>query len=531
MSFTTVAFFVFLLAGIVVYYVLPKNVQWIWLLILSYIYYFTFSIKASLFMVFATVTIYFGGIWLQNIQNTGDRYLKDNKETLSREDKKAYKESLRRKKRWVLFLILLLDFGMLAVVKYSNFAIENINSVLGLIGKEPIGLLGMGLPLGISFFTFQSVSYAIDVYQGKYECEKNIFKMGLFVSFFPQLLQGPIGRYDRLGKQLYSGHSFNLKNVEYGLQRIGWGLFKKVVIADRAAVLVLNVFNNYEAYSGFHYIMAVLMYSVDLYMDFSGGIDIVIGAAQMFGITMDENFRQPYFSKSIGEFWRRWHITLGAWLKAYVFYPVSVSGLVKKWNHFARKHVGKYLTKMGIFAMTLFPVWMCNGLWHGAQWNYILYGMYYFVILLAGEAVAPVREMVLERFHLDCHALYWRVPQILKTWMIIFTGEMFFRAEGAAAGFHMFRSIFQGFELQKLWDGTLLGMGLNAADFAAVGFGILIVAVADILKERKLLNWDKLQEMKLPVRWILYYGLIFAVLLLGAYGTGYQQVDLIYAGF
>ena len=287
MSFTTVAFFVFLLAGIVVYYVLPKNVQWIWLLILSYIYYFTFSIKASLFMVFATVTIYFGGIWLQNIQNTGDRYLKDNKETLSREDKKAYKESLRRKKRWVLFLILLLDFGMLAVVKYSNFAIENINSVLGLIGKEPIGLLGMGLPLGISFFTFQSVSYAIDVYQGKYECEKNIFKMGLFVSFFPQLLQGPIGRYDRLGKQLYSGHSFNLKNVEYGLQRIGWGLFKKVVIADRAAVLVLNVFNNYEAYSGFHYIMAVLMYSVDLYMDFSGGIDIVIGAAQMFGITMD----------------------------------------------------------------------------------------------------------------------------------------------------------------------------------------------------------------------------------------------------
>ena len=287
MSFTTVAFFVFLLAGIVVYYVLPKNVQWIWLLILSYIYYFTFSIKASLFMVFATVTIYFGGIWLQNIQNTGDRYLKDNKETLSREDKKAYKESLRRKKRWVLFLILLLDFGMLAVVKYSNFAIENINSVLGLIGKEPIGLLGMGLPLGISFFTFQSVSYAIDVYQGKYECEKNIFKMGLFVSFFPQLLQGPIGRYDRLGKQLYSGHSFNLKNVEYGLQRIGWGLFKKVVIADRAAVLVLNVFNNYEAYSGFHYIMAVLMYSVDLYMDFSGGIDIVIVAAQMCGITMD----------------------------------------------------------------------------------------------------------------------------------------------------------------------------------------------------------------------------------------------------
>lgn len=304
-------------------------------------------------MVFATVTIYFGGIWLQNIQNTGDRYLKDNKETLSREDKKAYKESLRRKKRWVLFLILLLDFGMLAVVKYSNFAIENINSVLGLMGKEPIGLLGMGLPLGISFFTFQSVSYAIDVYQGKYECEKNIFKMGLFVSFFPQLLQGPIGRYDRLGKQLYSGHSFNLKNVEYGLQRIGWGLFKKVVIADRAAVLVLNVFNNYEAYSGFHYIMAVLMYSVDLYMDFSGGIDIVIGAAQMFGITMDENFRQPYFSKSIGEFWRRWHITLGTWMKDYIFYPMSLSKKMNKFGKWERSTLAIHLEEHFLYALLI----------------------------------------------------------------------------------------------------------------------------------------------------------------------------------
>ena len=370
MSFTTVAFFVFLLAGIVVYYVLPKNVQWIWLLILSYIYYFTFSIKASLFMVFATVTIYFGGIWLQNIQNTGDRYLKDNKETLSREDKKAYKESLRRKKRWVLFLILLLDFGMLAVVKYSNFAIENINSVLGLMGKEPIGLLGMGLPLGISFFTFQSVSYAIDVYQGKYECEKNIFKMGLFVSFFPQLLQGPIGRYDRLGKQLYSGHSFNLKNVEYGLQRIGWGLFKKVVIADRAAVLVLNVFNNYEAYSGFHYIMAVLMYSVDLYMDFSGGIDIVIGAAQMFGITMDENFRQPYFSKSIGEFWRRWHISLSTWFREYVYIPLGGN----------RKGDSRTITNLLI-------VWMLTGFWHGAAWNFVAWGLYYGIILILEKFV------------------------------------------------------------------------------------------------------------------------------------------------
>lgn len=370
-----------------------------------------------------------------------------------------------------------------------------------------------------------------DVYWGRIKAEHNFGKVALFLGFFPQIMEGPISSWNDTADALWECRPVRSENLTKGIIRIAWGLFKKIVVADRLSVLVAAIYDDYTSYHGVMIVVVAIAYTLQLYMEFSGCMDIVIGSGNLFGVDLPENFRQPFFAGNASEFWRRWHITLGAWLKAYVFYPVSVSGLVKKWNHFARKHVGKYLTKMGIFAMTLFPVWMCNGLWHGAQWNYILYGMYYFVILLAGEAVAPVREMVLERFHLDCHALYWRVPQILKTWMIIFTGEMFFRAEGAAAGFHMFRSIFQGFELQKLWDGTLLGMGLNAADFAAVGFGILIVAVADILKERKLLNWDKLQEMKLPVRWILYYGLIFVVLLLGAYGTGYQQVDLIYAGF
>ena len=486
MSFTTVAFFVFLLAGIVVYYVLPKNVQWIWLLILSYIYYFTFSIKASLFMVFATVTIYFGGIWLQNIQNTGDRYLKDNKETLSREDKKAYKESLRRKKRWVLFLILLLDFGMLAVVKYSNFAIENINSVLGLIGKEPIGLLGMGLPLGISFFTFQSVSYAIDVYQGKYECEKNIFKMGLFVSFFPQLLQGPIGRYDRLGKQLYSGHSFNLKNVEYGLQRIGWGLFKKVVIADRAAVLVLNVFNNYEAYSGFHYIMAVLMYSVDLYMDFSGGIDIVIGAAQMFGITMDENFRQPYFSKSIGEFWRRWHITLGTWMKDYIV-----------------------------------------GIWHGAAWKYIAYGLYNGFIIAISNLLEPVYKKLLSKFHINATSRGWTLWQIIRTFILVNIGWYFDMADSVSQALCMIRWSIQGLSFSQL-NSSLLDLGIEARDYIIIIAGCIIVFIISVLKEKGIAIRESIAAKPLAVRWAAYYALIAVILIFGYIGA---TQGFIYANF
>ena len=527
MSFTTVAFFVFLLAGIVVYYVLPKNVQWIWLLILSYIYYFTFSIKASLFMVFATVTIYFGGIWLQNIQNTGDRYLKDNKETLSREDKKAYKESLRRKKRWVLFLILLLDFGMLAVVKYSNFAIENINSVLGLIGKEPIGLLGMGLPLGISFFTFQSVSYAIDVYQGKYECEKNIFKMGLFVSFFPQLLQGPIGRYDRLGKQLYSGHSFNLKNVEYGLQRIGWGLFKKVVIADRAAVLVLNVFNNYEAYSGFHYIMAVFMYSVDLYMDFSGGIDIVIGAAQMFGITMDENFRQPYFSKSIGEFWRRWHITLGTWMKDYIFYPMSLSKKMNKFGKWGKKHFGNTFGRTLPICFANIVIFFIVGIWHGAAWKYIAYGLYNGFIIAISNLLEPVYKKLLSKFHINATSRGWTLWQIIRTFILVNIGWYFDMADSVSQALCMIRWSIQGLSFSQL-NSSLLDLGIEARDYIIIIAGCIIVFIISVLKEKGIAIRESIAAKPLAVRWAAYYALIAVILIFGYIGA---TQGFIYANF
>ena len=512
MSFTTVAFFVFLLAGIVVYYVLPKNVQWIWLLILSYIYYFTFSIKASLFMVFATVTIYFGGIWLQNIQNTGDRYLKDNKETLSREDKKAYKESLRRKKRWVLFLILLLDFGMLAVVKYSNFAIENINSVLGLMGKEPIGLLGMGLPLGISFFTFQSVSYAIDVYQGKYECEKNIFKMGLFVSFFPQLLQGPIGRYDRLGKQLYSGHSFNLKNVEYGLQRIGWGLFKKVVIADRAAVLVLNVFNNYEAYSGFHYIMAVLMYSVDLYMDFSGGIDIVIGAAQMFGITMDENFRQPYFSKSIGEFWRRWHITLGTWMKDYIFYPMSLSKKMNKFGKWGKKHFGNTFGRTLPICFANIVIFFIVGIWHGAAWKYIAYGLYNGFIIAISNLLEPVYKKLLNKFHINATSRGWTLWQIIRTFILVNISWYF---DNAATLTDAFRLMGNTFKHASFSMDAVVKMFGSQLDLIILLAGCLVWLIISILKEKGIVIREALDRKPLIIRWAVYIALVMSVAMLG----------------
>lgn len=224
-------------------------------------------------------------------------------------------------------------------------------------------------------------------------------------------------------------------------------------------------------------------------------------------------------------------MTLGVWFKTYIFYPVSVSSMVKKWNRFGRKHLGKYVAKLGVSAIALFPVWLLNGLWHGPQWNYIFYGMYYFAILLGGVALEAVRSKALSLLHANEHALYWRIPQILKTWVIIFVGELFFRANGLLAGLRMFVSMFQDFTFEDLWNGTLLRLGLDMADYLAVAAGCLVVACVGMIKERKLLGEAGLQAFRTPVRWGLYYGLIFAVIIFGAYGVGYQQVDLIYANF
>ena len=528
MSFSSVGFFAFLLVGIIVYYVLPKNIQWVWLLILSYLYYFTFSVKASLFMVFATVTIYAGGIWLESIQKKADAYLAVNKAVITKDEKKAYKEKIKKNKRWVLLLIILLDFGMLAIVKYTDFAIENINVLLGKFGAEPFGLMNLGLPLGISFFTFQSVSYIIDVYQGKYECEKNIFKMGLFVSFFPQLLQGPIGRYDRLGKQLYEGHSFNLKQVEFGLQRIVWGLFKKLVIADRAAVLVLNVFTNYEMYNGFHYILAVLMYSVDLYMDFSGGIDIVICDAQMFGITMDENFRQPYFSRSISEFWRRWHITLGTWMKDYIFYPFSLSKCMNKFGKWCKKTFGNNIGKLLPVSLANLLVFFIVGIWHGAAWKYIMYGMYNGVIIAASGMLAPVYAKIHTKLHINPKSWWYQGFCIIRTFILVNIGFYFDMAPDLYAANVMLAETFTKAHLSQISMATVKAVGLSVQDLIIVGVGCLIIFIVSLLKEKGMNIRETIAQKNIAVRWIIYIAFIMFILI---YGSTATTSDFIYANF
>lgn len=505
--------FFFLPLVLLMYQFAPKRLRRGVLLIASYIFFWTISEKLVIYLMGTTLVTHYVGIWIGWLKDQGNR-------------------ATKKKQKMVLTGGVLLLLGILGYLKYYNFFADNVNYLLDLFHLDTaLQAKDLLLPIGISFYTLQAVGYMADVYWGKIKPEQNLGKLALFLSFFPQIMEGPISAYSQTADALWSCESLKARNLSRGFARILWGMFKKIVVADRLFVLVQAVFDNYENYSGVVVAAAAVAYTAQLYMEFSGCIDIVIGSGDMFGVTLPENFRQPFASRNAAEFWRRWHITLGAWFKSYVFYPVSVSRLSKNWNKFGKKHLNKHMTKVGASAIALFPVWLGNGLWHGAHWNYIFFGMYYFVILMAGIIVEPARARILAAMHLDEDAWYYRGIQIFKTWIIIVVGELFFRANGLRAGMHMFFSIFRGFTLSQLWDGTMLNLGLDRADYAVIFTGCLVAFLVGILKERKMLDADRLMEWYTPARWAVYYGLILAVVILGAYGVGYQQVDLIYAGF
>ena len=521
--------FCFLPFVVLVYALTPRKIRRAVLILAGYVFFWSFSRWLVVYLIGVTTLIYGIGRHMDHLKAEGK---KKAKEQGAREPRTFIKKQYKSREKRTLIAGILLLLGILGYLKYCNFFVTNINHILEMSGRsvflQPQTLL---IPIGISFYTLEAVGYMADVYWGRIHAEKNWAKIALFLGFFPQIMEGPIGTWNETADALWECAPVRMENLAQGAIRIVWGMFKKIVVADRLYMIVQMIFEHYQNYHGVMILVGAVSYTLQLYMEFSGCMDIVIGSGNLFGVALPENFRQPFFSGNASEFWRRWHITLGAWLKAYVFYPVSVSGIVKKWNHFGREHAGKYLTKMGIFALTLFPVWLSNGLWHGAQWNYIFYGMYYFVLIMLGIAVEPVRDCILETCHINPETRAWRMIQIAKTWVIIVVGELFFRANGLKAGWYMFCNMIKHFDAGQLTDGTLYTLGLEQADYLAVIVGCLIVGIVGSMKERGISVQKKMGELAVPVRWGLYYALIIGILIFAAYGDGYQIQDLIYAGF
>ena len=519
---------IFLPLTILLYNILPQKHRWKILLIASYAFFWSISGKLIVYIILSTFSIHHFGLWLSNLQAERNRVLKE----AEKENKKEIRAKYLKIQRRVLLLAVILHIGVLLVLKYTGFTLGNINALLKAFKLNMvITIPKFIMPIGLSFYTLQAVSYIIDVYHEKIEADKNLGRLALFMAFFPQIMEGPICRYSETAMQLWEGKKTTFKDLTFGAQRIGYGMLKKMIIADRLNTFVGNIFTQYANLDGGIAAVGMILYTLQLYMDFSGTMDMVIGSAQIFGVKMPENFRQPFFSKNISEFWTRWHITLGAWFRDYIFYPVSLSEPMKKLTTKARKKIGKYYGPLISSAVALFCVWICNGLWHGAGWTFIFFGMYHFALILLGKIIEPPVNFINEKLHINKDHFVYRGLQIIRTTILVFFGELFFRAETLTAGFTMVGKMFTNFTFKSFSNGKILKLGMDEKDFLIIAIFTIVVFVISILRERNIDIREKIAKQNVVIRWIIYYVLMLSILIFGAYGVGYLPVDPMYAGF
>ena len=523
--FNRLYIFLFLPLVVLLYNLTPKKYRYIVLIIASFAFFFAMSNKLIVFILLSIISIYISGILMDKTDNKKDETLKKCK----KENKKEIKEKYKRKKKLILIITIIINVAFLFFFKYLNFFATNANIILKWLNvKYSFQILHRLAPIGISFYTLEALSYIIDVYNDKIKAEKKILKLTLFLSFFPQIMEGPIARYSDTAEDLYEGAKATYKSFCFGYQRILLGLFKKLLIANRLNILVKIIFNEYMNYSSLSVILGVIGYTVMLYMEFSGTMDIVIGSGEIFGVKIPENFRQPFFSKNISEFWTRWHISLGLWFKDYIFYPVSLSKSMRKLTAKARKKLGNHFGPLISGTIALFTVWFLNGLWHGAGWTFLFFGMYHFFMILMGNIFEPLIIKICSKLHINKKNMLYRIFQSVKMTILVFIGELFFRAPTMKVAFEMLKRMFKFVPIKT---GEIISLGLDTKDYIVLIISIVFIFIIGLLKEKGHNIREEVSNKNIIVRWLIYYAFILIIIIFGAYGIGYIPVDPIYADF
>ena len=541
MTYTSLNFIFFVLATALVYFVLPfKKYRWTVLLAASIFFYCTWSYQLGAFMLFTTLSTYLIALWLNRVSVKSKAVLKEHKSEWSRDDKKKYKNKTKVRMRLVMTLALLLNFGILAFLKYYNFFAGSLNDILGAFSLDfSAPSLKLILPLGISFYTFQSMGYIVDVYREKTAPQKNPLKLLLFVSFFPQIIQGPISIYDQLAVQLFEGHDFDFTRFKHGCELILWGFFKKLVIADRAVIAITAVTADYNKFGGTTLTFTVLLYALQLYADFSGGIDISRGVAQIFGVDMIDNFKRPYFSRSINEYWRRWHISLGAWLKNYLFYPVAMSNAFitaskkMKGTRFGKTAAGAHISKVLPTSVASLIVFLVVGIWHGASWKYVAFGAWNGMIIMVSILLEPLFISAKDKLHIKDTNIPFMLFQMFRTFLIVLVGYVFDVAPSFSQAMRTFWLFFTNQNF-KLGYSQISDLGLGKKDYLVVLIGGLIIFIASIIQERAKNGLDirhMLDQKPFILRFALLFVALISIVVFGIYGSGYSAADFVYAQF
>ena len=525
MDIVSVDFTVLWVITAVVYYISPLRHRWFVLLFSSIYFYVKSGLIGTAVMLSACLTIWYVALKLDKKIEEGKLWLDEHPE-LTKDEKKEFRSALQKDKRKTLTIGLVICFGLLVFFKYVNFLLSQSFGLFNLAGLSLTApQIDLYLPLGISFYTLQATSYIIDVYRGKTRAEKNPLKVALFVSFFPQMVQGPIGRFNTMAPQLFEGQRFDERKVKLGLELLLWGLLKKLTLAEYAGVIANEVFNGYEKYSGFVIFVGAVAYGVQVYADFSGGMDLIRGVAQVFGIEMAINFERPYFARSVSEFWRRWHITLGAWMKDYVFYPLSLSKKFASLGKKTRKIFGNTVGKLLPTFLASFVAFMLVGIWHGANWKYVGYGLWNSVIISGSILLEPVYKKILTRLHIKESNVLWKLFQMFRTFMLVSIGRIFSRAADLTTALKMIKSMFTDFNPEIFVDGSLLELGLMLRAIVVLLFTVAILFTVSVLQEKGVKIREALERRSLILQLLLISLAICFILVFGAYGSDfvYQQ--------
>lgn len=503
MSINSAAFLLFLAVAAVVYYLVPKKRRYLVLLAASAFFYLSYSLKAAAYLLVTVSATYGAALGLGAM-----RRAEQAQAAAEGADRPAVRRVWLKRRRLALAGILVLNFTTLALFKYLDSWLGTVNSVLGLAGLSfrfrPLELL---LPLGISFYIFQTSGYLIDVYRGKVEPERHFLKYALFAAYFPQMIQGPINRFQKLQPQLIEGNEFSADQFKYGIELMLWGMLKKLLIADTLALAVDEVFDHFSQYSGAVILLAVVLYCLQLYCDFSGGTDLVRGASQLFGVEMMENFRRPYFAHTVDEFWRRWHISLGEWMKDYLFYPLALSKGLNRLGKALRPVVGPRLGKLAVPCVSTLVVFLVVGVWQGPGLSNIAYGLWNGGLMSLAMVTQPTSAKLRERLGITPETRWFRAVQVVRTFALVVVGRYFSRSSQLLQALRMLKRTLLHFGWRSLSPDALFSFGLTPANWAVL-----------LLSTAVLVAVSALQERGVPIRKTLekkHWAIQFAVLFVG----------------
>ena len=522
MSYQSFGFLAFSAAVVLLYYILPKKLQKFVILAANLAFYYFAGLKYFPYLAATLLVTYFCGRGIGRIYEKEKALLA---ECSVPAEKKQVKAQSKSKAKRILALSMIVVLGLLIVCKYTMFVLDNVGNFVDLSALDGFRMI---VPIGISFYTFMAVGYMLDVFWKRYEAEKSFLNYALFQTYFPHIVQGPIGRYNRFIAQLPAeGVAFDATNVAHGAELALWGLFKKLVIADRLNLFVSEIYGNYQNLSGLILFIATALYSIQIYADFSGCIDIISGVSQALGINLTKNFNHPYFSKTVSEFWRRWHISLGEWFTDYIYYPVSVSKLVKKVK---KNSKSKRFSELFAACLPIFVVWLITGIWHGADWKFVAWGLYYAVIMIVSVICEPLMEKAKKLLGVNDQLFSWKLFQMVRTFVICTFGRVFFRADGIHQAMEFFERMFSGLHTKYILEDNLFTYGLDNKNFNFALVSIGVLWIVDLLQEKFSVR-QELQKQGTIFRWIIILAGIFAVLIFGVYGPGYDASSFIYEQF